>query len=139
MSSSPSAQGRGGGLLLLAALVLSSCAAPPPTHVAEYAPGRIHGYLAADELPDMSVVLPPPPKQGSAAFAADLDAYRSARGLQDTPRWWLAARDANLDFPAADAVFSCALDIPISEQRTPHLHMLGRRRYNNRAGNAHAR
>ena len=113
---------------LAVALALSGCAtASAPTHVAQYAPGRIHGYLRRDELPDMSRVLPPPPAPGSAAFAADLEAYQSASRLQETPRWALAARDADLDFPAADAVFSCALGIPISESATPQLHLLLRR------------
>jgi len=99
----------------------------PPTQLAEYKPGRIHGYLKRAELPDLSQVLPPPPAQGSAAFAADEEAYRAVKPLEDTPRWKLATRDADLDFPAADAVFSCALDMPISEARTPHLNALLRR------------
>jgi len=115
-------------ILAFLLFALAGCASvAPPTHVAEYAPGRIHGYLHGDELPDMSLVLPPPPARGSAAFAADLESYKSASRLHDTPRWTLAARDADLDFPAADAVFSCALDVPISESATPHLHMLLRR------------
>ena len=115
-------------ILAFLLFALAGCASvAPPTHVAEYAPGRIHGYLHGDELPDMSLVLPPPPAQGSAAFAADLESYKSASRLHDTARWTLAARDADLDFPAADAVFSCALDVPISESATPHLHMLLRR------------
>jgi acid phosphatase (class A) len=65
--------------------------------------------------------------EGSAALVADFESYRIAARLYETPRWALAARDADLDFPAADAVFSCALDMPISEAATPHLHMLLRR------------
>lgn len=115
-------------ILAFLLLVLAGCASiPPPTHVPEYAPGRIHGYLAPSEIPDLTKVLPPPPAAGSAAFAADEEAYRAAKGLKGTPRWDLATRDANLDFPAADEVFSCALDMPISESATPHLHMLLRR------------
>jgi acid phosphatase (class A) len=75
----------------------------------------------------MSLVLPPPPAEGSPAFAADVASYESASRLHDTARWALATRDADLDFPAADAVFSCALDLPISESATPHLNMLLRR------------
>jgi acid phosphatase (class A) len=115
-------------ILALLAVALCGCAAhAPPTQVPEYAPGRIHGYLRAEELPDMARILPPPPAEGSAAFAADMEAYRAASRLRDSARWKLAARDADLDFPAADAVFSCALDMPVSEAATPHLHMLLRR------------
>ena len=131
MSPSSLAEGRGGGLVAIAAaLVLSACASiPPPTHLTEYKPGRIHGYLKRAQLPDMSKVLPPPPAPGSAAFAADEAAYRAAQRMdgEGTARWQLAARDADLDFPAADRVFACALDMPISESATPHLNALLRR------------
>ena len=75
----------------------------------------------------MSEVLAPPPAPGSAAFAADEEAYRAASGLEDTPRWRLAARDADLDCPAAENVFACALGMPISQSATPHLRALLRR------------
>lgn len=115
-------------ILAFLLIALAGCAAvPPPTHVPEYAPGRIHGYLSRSDIPDLMKVLPPPPAPGTAAFAADEEAYRKAKAFKDTPRWDLATRDANLDFPAADDVFSCALDMPISEPATPHLHMLLRR------------
>lgn len=115
-------------ILAFLLLALAGCASvPPPTHLAEYKPGRIHGYLKRAELPDLSKVLPAPPAPGSAAFAADEEAYGAAKPLYGTPRWNLAVRDAELDFPAADAVFSCALDIPISESATPHLYTLLRR------------
>ena len=115
-------------ILAFLLVALAGCAGvPPPTRVPEYAPGRIHGYLAPADIPDLTKVLPPPPARGSAAFAADEEAYREARALKGTPRWDLATRDANLDFPAADEVFSCALDMPVSESATPHLHMLLRR------------
>ncbi len=115
-------------ILAFLLLALAACASVvPPTQVPEYAPGRIHGYLKRAQLPDMAAILPPPPAEGSAAYAADEEAYRAASRLEDTPRWKLAARDADLDFPAADGVFSCALGMPISESATPHLDMLLRR------------
>ena len=39
----------------------------------------------------------------------------------------MATKDVNLKFPEAAGVFSCALDIPISQEATPHLNMLLRR------------
>ena len=66
-------------------------------------------------------LLPPPPSPGSAQQAADLDTYKRTRALRDTPRWALAAKDANRKFPAAASTFECALQIPISQQGTPHL------------------
>ena len=115
-------------ILAFLPLALAACASVvPPTHLVEHEPGRIHGYLERSQLPDLSKVLPPPPAPGSAAFAADEEAYRAARPLYGSARWKLAARDADLDFPAADGVFSCALDMPISESATPHLNALLRR------------
>jgi acid phosphatase (class A) len=64
---------------------------------------------------------------GSAALAADAEAYRVTRALRDTPRWALATQDANLAFPDAGGTFSCALDAPITEAATPHLYVLMRR------------
>ena len=116
---------------LLATLIVAGCAGvqPPTSPDAVYGgrPGYVLGYLPVDELPDMRTVLPLPPQPGSAAFAADEEAYAATRKLRGTPRWELAARDADLTFPNATRVFSCVLDIPISEQATPHLNILLRR------------
>lgn len=117
------------GVLLIGA-ALSACTQTPPTSPdAVYGgrPGYVQGYLTTDELPDVRAFLPQPPADGSAAKAADEEAYATTRKLRDTPRWALAARDADLTFPNATRIFSCALDLPISEQETPHLNILMRR------------
>jgi len=41
--------------------------------------------------------------------------YRGTRALRNSPRWALAAKDAELKFPAAAATFACALNVPISQ------------------------
>ena len=56
-----------------------------------------------------------------------MDVSRSSFTLRGTPRWKLAAQDANLMFPEAAGTFSCALNAPITEQNTPHLYRLLRR------------
>lgn len=119
--------------LLLAPLVAcqSPPAAPPtsPEVVGEYRAGSgyLKGYLERQQLPDSLALLAPPPAADSAAQAADLAVYRATRALRNTPRWAQAAADDNLKFPRAADVFSCALDLPISQQATPHLNMLLRR------------
>jgi acid phosphatase (class A) len=115
--------------ILPALMALAGCAAvaPPPTDLPEVRPGYIAGYLQPDQLPNTAALLPPPPAEGSAALAADQEFYKSAAKLQGTPRWVLAAKDADLTFPNATAVFSCALGMEISKQATPHLNMLLRR------------
>lgn len=120
---------------LAAALLAAACTTappPPPTTVAEVGESRpgsgyVKGYLAPEELPDSLALLPPPPAEGSAALAADSEAFRALTALQSGPRGALAAKDANLKFPKAAEVFSCSLGINISEQTTPHLDMLLRR------------
>jgi acid phosphatase (class A) len=117
-------------IALVAALAAGCASVVPPTSPAELSqgrPGYVIGYLQPAELPDSQALLPPPPAAGSAAFAADEDAYRSTRKLRDTPRWALAAKDADLTFPNATGVFSCALDMAVSEEATPHLNILLRR------------
>ena len=111
-------------------VALAACATvppPPPTELPEVRPGYVAGYLQPGELPDGLALAPPPPSPGSAALAADEEAYRATRKLRDTPRWALAARDAELLFPQATEVFSCTLGMAISAQATPHLNMLLRR------------
>jgi acid phosphatase (class A) len=114
---------------LPALLLLVGCAtvAPPPTDLPEVRPGYIAGYLQPAQLPDTAKLLPPPPAQGSAALAADEELYRTVSKLQGTLRWALAAKDADLTFPNAASVFSCALGMAISKEATPHLNMLLRR------------
>lgn len=116
--------------ILLPIVFVWGCAtveAPPPTQLAEVRPGYVPGYLKPEQLPDAIRLVPPPPAAGSAQLAADDEVYRATRALRDTPRWKLAARDAELRFPQATEVFSCTLDMPISEKATPHLNMLLRR------------
>lgn len=114
---------------LPALLLLAGCAtvAPPPTDLPEVRPGYIAGYLQPAQLPDTAKLLPPPPASGSAALAADEALYKAVSKLEGTPRWALAAKDADLTFPNAASVFSCALGMNISKEATPHLYMLLRR------------
>lgn len=89
--------------------------------------GNLLGYLAPDTLPDSLALLSPPPKTGSAAFALDEEINRGSLSQQGSPRWVLAAKDADLTFPQAANSFSCALNAPITEQETPHLYLLLRK------------
>ena len=112
--------------------LLAGCQTPPPTSpeaVGEFRKGSgfLNGYLEPKQLPDSLALLPAPPAPGSAQQAADLDTFKRTRALRDTPRWTLATKDANLNFPAAAGTFECALQVPISQEATPHLNMLLRR------------
>ena len=88
------------------------------------AAARGPGYLTPDERPDSVALLPPPPAPGSPEFAADEAVYRKLGALQGTARWRLAATDANLKFPEAANVFSCAVGIDVTEANAPRMYAL---------------
>jgi acid phosphatase (class A) len=95
--------------------------------VPEIKPGLLAGYLKPEVLPNSLKLLPPPPAAGSAALALDVEASLAALDLQGSPRWKLAAADAQLSFPEAAGAFSCALGVPITQKDTPQLFRLLRR------------
>ena len=118
-------------LVLVYVAITAGCAGletqSKPADVPEIHPGILAGYLPSETLPNSLALIPPPPAQGSAAFALDEEVSRKSIELRGTPRWNLAAEDANLMFPQAADTFSCVLGIPITEQDTPHIYMLLRR------------
>jgi acid phosphatase (class A) len=63
----------------------------------------------------------------TAALALDEEVSRMSLELRGTPRWTVAAEDADLTFPHAAETFTCALNAPITELDTPRLYMLLRR------------
>lgn len=99
---------------------------PQPAPVPELKPGRLIGYLPIGERINSSAILPAPPV-GPAASATDEAVSRAALRLRDTPRWQLAARDANVNFPEAAGVYSCAVGAPINTKDTPYLYQILRR------------
>lgn len=112
--------------------VTSPAVATPPTSVdaiGETRPGSgvLNGYLPRAALPDSLALLPPPPLAGSPAAQADEAVFRQTRALAGSPRWALAAQDANLQFPAAAGVFACSLGFDVTPEQTPHLYTLLRR------------
>jgi len=118
-------------LVLVYVAITAGCAGferqSKPAAVPEIAPGILAGYLQPEVLSNSLALIPPPPAEGSAAFALDEEVSRKSLALRGTPRWNLAAKDAELMFPEAAGTFSCALGVPITEQDTPHLYMLLRR------------
>jgi acid phosphatase (class A) len=118
-------------LVLAFVAIMAGCAGlegpSKPAAVPEIHPGILAGYLDPETLPNSLALIPPAPAEGSAARALDEEVSRESMALRGTPRWDLAAEDAELMFPEAAGAFSCALGIPITESDTPHLYMLLRR------------
>jgi acid phosphatase (class A) len=117
----------GAGLVAM----LAACAAPLPTtnpaDLPSPRPGLLPGYLPVQLWVNRLALRPAPPQAGSAAQAADDAAYRAAIAAKGSPRWQLAERDAELQFPRAADAFACALGVPIRAETSPHLSMLMRR------------
>ena len=118
------------GMALLAFLI-SSCTPKVTTslsrEIKEIQPGILEGYIAYQERPNGLLILPPPPAEGSAAMKLDEEIALNYVSSTDTARRALATRDAELHFPEATASFNSVLNIPISEEQTPHLYMILRR------------
>lgn len=119
-------------LFVLVAMTFVTGCAPfdsqsKPDPVPEIHPGILAGYLKPEVLPNSLALIPPPPAEGSAAFALDQEVSRKSLALRGTSRWDFAIKDAELMFPAAASTFSCALNVPISEENTPYLYLLLRR------------
>ena len=115
-------------LVLGSGLSIASCAPVRPGQ--DSAGGMVAsstaptGYLTKEAVPVSLALLPPPPAAGSAVLALDEEIHRSAAALRDTPRYRLAALDAELVFPRAADAFTCTLGAPFDEQHTPHLYRL---------------
>lgn len=89
--------------------------------------GILEGYLSKEEIPNSLTLLPPPPKEGSAAYNLDQEIAANYVAMEDETRKDQAARDAVLSFPEATEAFNGVLDIQVSEETTPHLYMILRR------------
>lgn len=76
-------------------------------------------YLATGEQPDGMILVPPPPKVGSAAQARDLEGAGRAIAQRGSARWALATSDAELFTPKATATMSCAAGRQIDAEATP--------------------
>jgi len=68
---------------------------------------------------DSFYYLPPPPKEGDAAFENDKAAYHNGFKMKGSERWRQAAVDADLSRANQAAVWSDALGVKISEAETP--------------------
>lgn len=123
-------------LLVLAGCATAPAAAPaalpaPPTTIAEVGEirpgsGIAKGYLPPAALPDSLALMPAPPAAGSAAFAADEEAFKAAM-TAPADRFQLAASDADLKWPHVVASYEAILGAPVSGPATPHTAMLLRR------------
>lgn len=96
--------------------------AGPPSITAKLPPGMPKGYLSLSQLPDSLALLPPPPAEGSAAFARDEETDKAMARPKDSPRFIQAASDADLKPAHAFQAFACAAGVIPDAKRTPVLY-----------------
>ncbi len=77
------------------------------------------GYLKRGEGPDSGKLLPPPPAEGTKAYARDKKGEARALKLQATPRFAQAKIDADIFVPDAIGVMSCAAGRVLGATATP--------------------
>jgi len=115
---------------LLISVVVAGCAGPMGAagvnryggmNLSEY-PERYamsQSFLTKDTAPDSLALLPEPPREGSAEFAADVAAHKAALALRNTPRGQQAITDADLNPRNIGRQFRDAFGIELSPQLTP--------------------
>lgn len=118
--------------LVLIAIALAACQQQASDTdilgpVPELRHGLIQGYLHGEPLLNSAAFLPPPAPDNSAKYLADVAASEALASMEGSLRWTMAARDADLSFPAAASIFRCALGAEISETATPSLYRLMQR------------
>ncbi len=77
------------------------------------------GYLKAEQRPDHTVFLPPPPAKDSVLGTADMALYRATRALEGSARWQLAVRDAEIAQRNLLADFKCSLGVDLAATQAP--------------------
>ena len=77
-------------------------------------------YIIGDASALMAV-LPPAPVAGDARDAADRRIFRETRALEGTPRWKMAAEDAQLGNAVMLGHFACSLEIKLAPEQAPKL------------------
>jgi len=111
------------GAGLAAAIAAGAAFAQAPARPADLkagapAAGKLHGYLAADDI-DGEAVMGPPPAMDSIRGQADRQTYLETRKLAGSARWAQAIQDNDLWNGGAVVRYSCALGETLGPRTTP--------------------
>jgi acid phosphatase (class A) len=69
----------------------------------------------------MFALMPPAPLAGDARDESDRRIFRETRALEGSPRWKMAAADAELGTAAMLKHFSCSIGMELTQQQAPRL------------------
>jgi acid phosphatase (class A) len=108
-------------MFVSAACVLAApaCAAVPAQQAAT--PAAAASYLDRAAIQALADAVPPAPAAGSAIALADIAASDRLRALENTDRWILATRHAEVRPALALAHFDCALGFRVTAEDAPRL------------------
>lgn len=106
---------------LLAGLALVCPGASAEARSVQETTAAPSGYLAHQTVTALATAVPAPPTLGSAADVADRTASARLTALEDTDRWLLATRHAELRPALALSHFDCALGFRIEAAEGPRL------------------
>lgn len=80
-----------------------------------------HAYFTINEMPDAVDYLPAPPDSLSMRFAYDTAQYQWGKRQRNTPRGQQAKDDADYSIYRMATIFSSAIGVTISPNKTPEL------------------
>lgn len=103
----------------LGMILAAVCAVAAPAHARQATDPA--GYLDHVALQALADAVPPAPVAGSAQDIADVAASDRLRALENTDRWMLATRHAELRPALALAHFDCALGFRVTAEDSPRL------------------
>ena len=104
--------------MIRAALVLAACAFALPAAARQAAPVSYLDHAAIQALAD---AVPAAPLTGSAQDQADIAASERLRVLENSDRWMLATRHAELRPAFGLSHFDCALGFRVTSEASPRL------------------
>lgn len=94
---------------------------------ASFAAGTDYGgYLMSGEF-NVTTVLGPAPRPGDPRYKADRKIFLATRRFAGSPRWDLAANDADTSVPALLRNFSCSVGVELTPANSPRLVAVARR------------
>lgn len=103
------------GVVVATVMLSGSAAAGSPSQAVPA------GFLPESRIVALAQGVPPAPADGSTEALADIAASERLRALEDTDRWLLATRHAEVRPTLALAHFDCALGFRIEAAESPRL------------------